>query len=132
MRSCHSGRLVSLVSVGSIVELLANVIATNFSGSSHSFGLSSRALPRSKMNYSGTLPGTERRLSISQSRRRKRAWVFEVKFFKYTLFARILLTHRALTHSISLAIEEHTKIADMKCKEGFVPGIPSYTSCPSW
>jgi hypothetical protein len=37
-----------------------------------------------------------RRLSISQSRRRKWDVVFEVKFLKYTLFVLILLPHRKL------------------------------------
>src|ERR1700685_4303524 len=42
----------------------------------------------------GTLVAQKRRLSISQSRRRKWDVVFEVKYFKYTLFVYILLPHR--------------------------------------
>jgi hypothetical protein len=52
MHSCHSGRLMSRWSAGSIVGLLANVACDEPQRfvTIHVFGLSSRVLPRPKVN----------------------------------------------------------------------------------
>jgi hypothetical protein len=60
----------------------------------HNFIRSSRVLPRLDCR-SATLAGTDKDASRSLNREgANRAWVFEVKYFKYTLFAAFLLPHR--------------------------------------
>jgi hypothetical protein len=80
--------------------------------------------PRPKVNYSGTLPGTEKTpLDLSIAKAQIGPWVFEVKYFKYTLFVRILLTHRTPPHSINLTLEEDTQITEQEVQGRFFSGF---------
>jgi hypothetical protein len=91
MYSCHSGRfrLLNRSLVGTTEGLLATVIRNEPQRfvTMHIFGLSSRTLPRPKVICSGTLPATEKTpLDLSIAKAQIGPWVFEVKYFKYTLF----------------------------------------------
>jgi hypothetical protein len=79
------------------VGLLANLIRNEPQRfvTMRAFGLSSCVLPWPKVTDSGTLPvsgQTSRKapLDLSIAKAQKGPWVFEVKYFKYTLFALIV------------------------------------------
>jgi hypothetical protein len=95
VHSCHSGRFVNRYSAGTTVELLANAIAASFSTSlDHTLH---KEQPRSAPPRLPLSDTRWQRKGASRSLNREganRAWVFEVKYFKYTLFAAFLLPHR--------------------------------------